>query len=157
MLHCEFENGNKASLRHIVASAIVIHDGKVLLLRRRPDFVEGGKWGLPGGFMDRDETLVECVRREVLEESGYEISDPTLLLIIDTPNRPNDWERQNVAFIYFCNAGEQVGEPDDEATEQKWFPLSELPPAAEMAFDHLANIEAYKRYLKNPTTLPLQG
>lgn len=37
------------------------------------------RWSLPGGGLDHDETVVDGVRREVLEESGVVILDPRLV------------------------------------------------------------------------------
>src|SRR5437870_3100985 len=108
MLKCEFENGNSASLRHVVTDNLVIRGDEILMVKRRSELVEGGKWGVVGGFMDRDETIEQSVRREIMEETGYDVSDVVLLRIIDRPDRPNDADRQNVSFVHFCTAGSQV-------------------------------------------------
>ena len=71
MINCEFENGNKASLRHVVVDNLVLKDGKILLVKRTGKLLEGGKWGLAGGYVDRDETVKEAAKREILEETGY--------------------------------------------------------------------------------------
>ena len=57
MIRCTFESGTAATLRHVVLHAVVEKDGALLLVRRAERLTEGGKWGLPGGFLDRDETL----------------------------------------------------------------------------------------------------
>jgi len=145
MITCKFENGNKASLRHIVADTIVLKDNQVLLVKRAARLLEGGKWGIVGGFLERDETLEQAVHREVMEETGWKVENIKLLEIIDEPNRPND-DRQNVPFVYTCDAVEKVGEPDDESVEQKWFDLDALPSSEQFAFDHL---EMIKYYIKN--------
>ena len=78
----------------------------------------------------------------------------TLLRIVDTPDRPGE-DRQNVAFVHFCRAGDRVGEPDDESTEQRWFPLAALPPRQEVAFDHYDDLMLYCAWRAQPTPLPL--
>ena len=65
MITCTFENGRRASLRHVVVHAVVEKDGALLLVRRAPHLLEGDKWGLPGGFLDRDESLSEGILREL--------------------------------------------------------------------------------------------
>ena len=147
MINCEFENGNKASLRHVTADNLVIKDNKILLVKRAERLLEGGKWSLPGGFVDRDETIKEAVAREIMEETGYEVEGITLLRVIDAPNRRND-DRQNITFVHFCTAREKVGEADDESEQQQWFLLAELPPAREIAFDHMDFINLYKTLIK---------
>jgi ADP-ribose pyrophosphatase YjhB (NUDIX family) len=154
MITCVFEDGNEASLRHAVIDTIVIKDNKVLLVKRTGKLLEGGKWGLVGGFVERDETLADAAKREIFEETGWNVKDLTLLAINDKPDRPKE-DRQNIAFIYFCTATEKTGEADWESDEQQWFTWSELPPEEQMAFDHAHSIGLYQRYLKEALQLPL--
>jgi ADP-ribose pyrophosphatase YjhB (NUDIX family) len=154
MIICKFEDGNENSLRHVVTDVLILKENKILLLKRSEKLTEGGKWGLAGGYAERDETIVEAAERETFEESGYKVNDLTLLTIIDNPKRPNE-DRQNVSFVYFCEAGEKQGNSDWEVTEQKWFDFSDLPPKEDIAFDHYASIQLYQKYLKNKTSLPI--
>lgn len=154
MINCEFENGNKASLRHVTVDNLVIKGDKILLVKRAKRLLEGGKWALAGGFVDRDETIKEAAAREIMEETGYKVEGITLLRIIDAPSRPNN-DRQDITFVHFCKALEKVGVSDDESDRQEWFPLAALPSAGEIAFDHLDNIKLYMDYVKNPFVLPV--
>ena len=142
MITCKFENGNAALLRHVVVDALVLKNDEILLVKRSHKLFEGGKWALVGGFVDRDETIQEAARREILEETGYEVDDITLFRIIDSPHRQGE-DRQNISFVYFCKTLEKVGEADDESDEQRWFSLSALPPQEQMAFDHFTIIQLY--------------
>lgn len=153
MITCEFEDGYKASLRHVITDTLVLKDGKILLVKRTAKLLEGGKWGVVGGYAERDEIMAQCAAREVMEETGWEIKGLNLLAIIDNPNRGNE-DRQNIAFVYFCEGTKKVGEPDWESDEQRWFDLTALPPQQEIAFDHADHIELYKRYLKEKFPLP---
>jgi 8-oxo-dGTP pyrophosphatase MutT (NUDIX family) len=56
--------------KHIVASSFVIHNGKLLFLKRHPDKIEGTKWGLPTGKVEENEDLLEGMKRELFEETG---------------------------------------------------------------------------------------
>ena len=156
MIGCSFENGNHASLRHVVVDNLVLQDDSILLVKRGPQLIEGGKWGLVGGFVDRDETIKQAAAREIMEETGYEVTDITLFRIIDSPNRPGE-DRQNIAFVHVCVAGQQTGTPDWESTEVRWFPLSALPEEREFAFDHYGNIRLYRQYLAGSLPLPVFG
>jgi ADP-ribose pyrophosphatase YjhB (NUDIX family) len=54
-----------------VVIAALLHEGKILLIRRRRgDYV--GLWGLPGGKVERGEHLAAASVREIAEESGIE-------------------------------------------------------------------------------------
>lgn len=145
MVTCKFENGNAASLRHVVVHALVEKDEKLLLGRRAPHLLEGGKWGLPGGYLDRDETAEEGVLRELKEEMGWTGEVVGLLRINSNPNRPKE-DRQNVALDFIIKPLEKSNEGDDEVTEAAWFPLNALPSADALAFDHTESIELYKKY-----------
>lgn len=154
MITCKFENGNENSLRHVVVDALVLKENKILLIKRTKKILEGGKWGLVGGFVERNENLIEAIKREIIEESGYKVKDIKLLTIIDNPNRPKE-DRQNIAFIFICEALEKIGDHDWEVDDQKWFDFSNLPLKEEVAFDHYENIELYLNHLKNKTLLPI--
>jgi|GEM_PF-247415 len=156
MITCTFEDGNQASLRHVTVGCVVIKEDKILLTKRSDHVSEAGKWCLPGGYAQRDETTAQTAQRETLEESGWEVGDMTLLRLNDNPNRPQE-DRQNVDIIYICSAGRKVGDKDWETAEVQWFKLDKLPPKDRMAFDHLDSIELYKKYLKQPFALPVVG
>ncbi len=154
MITCYFENENKALLRHAVVDVLVLIDNKILLVKRNKQLSEGGKWALPGGYVDRDETLKDAVKRETFEETGYRIKDLTLLRIKDTPNRPHE-DKQNIAFVFLCTALEKEGNSDWEVDEQKWFGMESLPDEEEVAFDHYNDIKLYLEYKENKTKIPI--
>ena len=154
MITCYFEKNEQTSLRHVTVDCLVLQHEKILLVKRHPKLLEGNKWGLVGGFVDRDETTKQAVNRETLEETGYTIKNITLLTVRDNPNRPHE-DRQNISFIYFCEALEQVVKRDWENIEMKWFNFDELPKEEEFAFDHYKNIELYLKYKKEKLTLPI--
>ena len=154
MIRCEFPDGAKATLRHVTTDVIGLRDEHVLLVRRADHLVEGGKWALPGGYMDRDESLVECAVREFLEETGYACSAIRLFNVDSRPQRPGN-ERQNVTGVFLADVGAQVGEPDDESTDMRWFSLEEISRRDDIAFGHEQYTNAVARYLHAPFTLPL--
>jgi 8-oxo-dGTP diphosphatase len=156
VITCSFENGNHASLRHVVVDNLVLQGDRILLVKRAAELMEGGKWGLVGGFVDRDETIKQAVAREVMEETGYEVGEIAMFRIIDTPNRPGE-DRQNIVFVHVCVAGQRSGTPDWESTEVRWFPLMALPEEREFAFDHYSNIRLYREYLAGALALPVLG
>ena len=158
MITCSFENGDKTSLRHVTVNAIVVKNDQILFGKRgtfngKP-ILESGKWGLLGGFFGRDENLVEAVKREVMEESGWEIDNLKLFRINDNPNRPKE-DRQNVDIIFIANVVRQIKTSDEEVSKLQWFDLDKLPSKDEIAFDHGDSIELYKKYLKENFSLPI--
>lgn len=159
MINCSFENGDKVGLRHLVVGVIITKDNKVLLSKRgtfngKP-ILESGKWSLIGGFVDRDETLIEAAKREVKEETGWTIDNLKLFNIVDSPHRPNDNGRQNVSMVFIADAVSQIQITTEEVTDLKWFDLNNLPAKKEIAFDHSDALELYKNYLKKKLPLPI--
>lgn len=53
--------------------ACVVNDDGEILLQKRGDDGNHGKWGLPGGAVEIGESLEEAVLREVKEETGLEV------------------------------------------------------------------------------------
>jgi 8-oxo-dGTP pyrophosphatase MutT (NUDIX family) len=51
------------------AYVLVVRDGRVLMVRQHAE--RGGRWGLPGGRVEAEESLVEGAERECREETGY--------------------------------------------------------------------------------------
>ncbi len=161
MITCTFEDGGSAGLRHVTVNAIIIKDNKILLGKRGSykgkKIHEAGKWGLLGGFFGRDETLIEALKREVMEESGWNIDNIRLFRINDSPYRPREEERQNVDIIFIADAVEKTGNSDEEVTHLSWFDLDKTPLMDQIAFDHGDSIEMYKRYLNEKFELPVIG
>lgn len=160
MITCKFENNHQTSLRHVTVDLLLLKDNQILLGKRgyfngKP-LSEFGKWGLIGGYAERDENLAATARREAMEESGWTIANLQLFRINDNPNRPKE-DRQNIDLIFIAQAIKQTGQSDSEVSELRWFNLSELPDEAEFAFDHRSSIDLYIKFLNQRFELPLLG
>lgn len=157
MIECIFENGNKASLRHVTVGVILVNDkGEVLLVKRAPHLINGNKYAVPGGFLDRDETTEQAALRELKEETGYDGKIKFLFQIIDNPDRPKE-TRQNVHFQYIAELTGGSKMDNNEVASIDWVPLDSLPSQEDRAFDHIESIELYKEYMKNPFSLPVMN
>ena len=154
MITCIFEGGEKGQKRHVTTDAILERNGKILLARRAAHLIEGNKWGLPGGFLDRDENLEEGLRREILEESGYRVTTVTLFLINSTPNRPKE-DRQNVNLTFIAIPDKKIQDFDQEVARVEWLPFSFLPKEEEFSFDHFMIVSRYIEYRKKKFDLPV--
>jgi mutator protein MutT len=157
MIRCILENNNQTSFRHVVVTAIVVNDkNEVLIIKRAPHLPEGNKFGVPGGFLDRDEDTKQAVIRELQEETGYTGEVVKLFRINDSPKRDKE-DRQNVDFIYIAKV--TGGEPklNNEVTQISWIHKDSLPKDEEFAFDHKKSVELYLKYLEKPFDLPVMG
>lgn len=159
MITCRFDDGVEVSLRHVCIDALVVNSDSILLAKRSLKVgTEPGKYCIPGGYLDRGETTLEGIRREVLEETGYRVHDGLLFHIRDYPDDIADHNRQNIAFTYmFTDAKEETSAKLDwDSDKPRWVPFSEIDDLkASIAFDHWHIIKAYIDYLKKPQPLPI--
>lgn len=123
-----------------VVSAVIERDGKVLLARRAQG-LHTGRWDLPGGFVELDETAEEAVLREVLEEVGCRIG---LRGILGAFSETAGGYGPSLN-IHFRAIPLSEPHPTAEASEVGWFGRDELPPAEDFAFENdIAALECWK-------------
>ena len=87
---------------YLAASAAIVRDGKILVVRRaRPP--AHGLFTLPGGVVEVGETLAQAVVREVSEETGMTIEPVALAGFRETVVRDGD-DRVERHFVILCFA-----------------------------------------------------
>ncbi len=108
----------------------------LLVKRKNPPFE--GRWALPGGFMEIEETLEEAARRELMEETGIKAGELIRYESYDVPGR--DPRGRTITQVFILIWKEEMGKPkaNSDASETKWFDLTQLP---QLAFDHGKIIE----------------
>ena len=80
----------------------------VLACKRGPKSTGRGLWNVPGGFLDHDETCVQCATRETREETSLFIPNAlgiTKLYKISDGIRGHS-SKQHIVFSYYTNLGE---------------------------------------------------
>ncbi len=112
---------------HIGVAAIIIYQDKVLFEKR----ADCGRWSLIGGGLKIDESLEDCLKREIFEETGLEMQNYKFLDILDDPSRITQYPDGNVlrtvTVLYSCefdNANQLV--ISDESTELRFFSIDEI-------------------------------
>lgn len=111
------------------------NDLKVLLIQRRHDPF-GGKWALPGGFVEIDEDLEDAALRELAEETNVTNVYLEQLYTFGEPDR--DPRTRVITISYFALlsvdqvANQQIRGASD-ANDARWWSMYDLP---ELAFDH---------------------
>ena len=106
-----------------VAVGAVVVDNEDLLLVRRGRGPAAGEWAVPGGRVQRDETLAEAVVREVAEETGLEAVCGRFLGWVERMG-----PGYHFVILDFEAAVFERSEPvaGDDAAEAAWVPLVEV-------------------------------
>ncbi len=134
-------------------SVVFGFDGRrlyVLLIERGQDPYRGS-WALPGGFLNMDETVEECARRELFEETGINDAYLEQFHVFSTVDRDPRERVVTVAFLALVRKSQLTA--GDDAAKAQWFELDELPP---LAFDHAEIIQmARERLQENLRTRPI--
>ncbi len=114
------------------ARAIVIREGKMLVMRRSRKAPARNYMVTPGGRVEENETNEETVLREVAEETTVIVANPRLMFIED----PND-AQWGLQYIYLCDylSGEpglpedspeyEIQQKGDGTYEPMWLPVKE--------------------------------
>jgi 8-oxo-dGTP diphosphatase len=112
--------------------AVVVDGERVLLIRRGHEPMKG-QWSLPGGALEVGETLIDGVRREVLEETGLEVEPVAMIEVLDRIARDGEGRVQfhYVLVDYLCRVvgGELCSATD--AIEARWASRDELDGVAD--------------------------
>lgn len=103
---------------------------KVLLIQRGIEPFKG-KWALPGGFMNMNETVEECAKRELKEETGLTNASVEQFHCFSDVNRDPRERVVTVAHYALVRLADVKG--GDDAASARWFSMNEIPS---LAFDH---------------------
>jgi len=139
--------------RKIIANcgAVIIEDRKILLVQEAAEPFKG-RWNFPLGQLESNELVLETVKREVKEETGFDIGLDGFLGVYQSM-APG----LNVILIMFT-AHTTGGTPDfdkEELLGSKWFTLEEFDNLEDGDLFHPEMRNAVKKALEN--TLPLNS
>ncbi len=125
----------------IGANTIVERGGTVLLVKLNYGPREG-RWSLPGGLVENDETPEEAAVRETVEETGFDVELDGLLATYMRPGAPV------VVVIYRSHiTGGAMRIAPEELSDAAFFPRDELPPLDELAWPStLHGLDAWKAF-----------
>jgi len=114
-------------LPKLAVGAVVLHQGKALLVRRaRPPRV--GKWAIPGGSVEPGESLRQAAEREVHEETGVRVKAGEVVHVFEHIDRDKEGELRFHYVIIDLMADYLGGEPQaaDDASDARWFTAEQL-------------------------------
>ncbi|MDP6869531.1 MAG: NUDIX hydrolase [Candidatus Poseidoniaceae archaeon] len=120
----------------IAVDAVVVNNGKILLIRRGNEPWKG-KLALPGGFVDVEEDPKNAVLRELKEETGIVGEVERVICVKGNPERDPRGHVISIAYLVTAD-GEPVA--GDDAENAEWYTLSEIN---NLAGDHMEIISEF--------------
>lgn len=141
-----------------VAVFTLVDNQLQILLVRRGEFPQKGKWGLPGGFIDlhRDASLEATAIRKLQEKTGVKTPYVEQIASVGSPDRdPRGW---SVTVLYMALIPRTPAQSlVDSVDDARWWPYADAL-VQPLAFDHQSLIELARSRLRSKTaytTLPI--
>jgi len=125
--------------------AVVVHEGRVLLIRRGKEPLRG-RWTVPGGTVEVGETLHEALVREIQEETGIVVRPRDVLLVFDRIERDDGGVRYHYVIIdYLCDYVSGSPRAGSDAEAVALVPPEDLPAYALPDKAQGVVLEAFRR------------
>ena len=109
-----------------VKAVILRDDGKILLLKRSKGKFNPKKWDLPGGTLEKGETLGEALLREIEEETGLEVKMGEIIGTAEFSKESKnfDEEKRGLRYLTYYSGDSEV-ELSREHQDHKWLSFDE--------------------------------
>lgn len=106
----------------VVTGGILEKDGKFLLVQENQKICKG-KWNVPAGGLDENESLIEGAKREIYEETGCKVEITGILEIVN-----EILEGVNIVCFFFDTKiiSENIKADGEEISNVKWFSYEEI-------------------------------
>ncbi len=126
----------------VIVGGIIEKDGKVLLVQEKQEDCYG-KWNIPAGHLDCNESILEGARREIKEETGCDVE---LTGVANIANRV----LENDIFVQITFVGKVINETikidPEEILDVKWFDMEDILNNMD---NELRNLNFVKQPIKN--------
>ncbi len=106
----------------VIVGGVIEKDGKFLLVQEAQERCRG-KWNIPAGHLDPNETIFEGAKREVLEETGCKVELTGILQVANRVLENDTW----MSVIFSTKLIEEnIVFDKNEILDVKWFSYEEL-------------------------------
>lgn len=130
-----------------ISARAIIEDsaGRILLVRRS----DNGDWVMPAGSIELEESILDCVKREVWEETGLTVLSAYPIAIYSEPrfsfvtSYGDPYQMFSVVFVVDEWTG-TLQQETNETTDAQFFALDELPDIPDVYHETLADLAAYR-------------
>jgi len=118
-------------------------EDRILLIRRR----DNGLWAMPAGSQELDESILDCLKREVKEETGLNVMAAIPMAIYSQLSIVTAYGDPYQLFLVQFRVDDWSGElatETDETVDARFFRLNELPE--ELPDHYLEVLEDLQKY-----------
>ncbi len=136
---------NKDLRPKVGVGVLVFKDGKILVGKRYASH-GAGEYAFPGGHLEYMESFEECVKREVMEETGITVKNVRFLNVANLDfYKPKHYV--NVEFTADWESGDpQVMEPE-KIGEWNWYAIDAMPePAFIFSLQGIESLKTGRNY-----------
>ncbi len=149
-----FEDSYHGQLRKLVgnrklilpSTRAIIRDahGRVLLVRRS----DNAAWVMPAGTLELDESVLDCLKREVKEETGLDVVAATPIAIYSEPRfaftNAYGGQHQMLSIVFRIDAWTgTLTTVTSETSNARFFALDELPELPALYHETLADLQRF--------------
>jgi len=107
---------------------VIINKSDEILLVKRGNHPNKGKWTIPGGHLEPGETIISAAKREIYEETGLKINNPVLIDAVDLIQKNENGEllKHYILIDYAVREFKGIEIAGSDATEIKWVDKSQI-------------------------------
>lgn len=149
-----FEDSYHGQLRKLVGNRKLIlpgtraiiqdQQGRVLLVRRS----DNAAWVMPAGTLELDESVLDCLKREVKEETGLEVLATTPIAIYSKPRfaftNAYGGQHQMLSIVFRVDAWMgTLTTVTNETSDARFFALDELPELPALYQETLTDLQRF--------------
>ena len=136
--------GSRQLILPATRAVVLDGSGRALFVRRS----DNGKWVMPAGSQELDESVVDCLRREVREETGLVVEAATLFAIYSSPdyvfrNRYGNTIQMLSHVFRVDRWSGQLLQETDEMTDARFMSLEQVPDILDLYRQTLKDLEAF--------------
>lgn len=133
-------------ITHIIAKTVLLHDDKILIVRRsKTDTRRPLQWDLPGGMVEEGEDPNLAAAREIEEEAGI-IVDPRHMDLVFAGTKVYNKNANIVRLFYVAKADTNEVKLSFEHDDSRWLTLDE---AIEMPDGYETHQELFRHIRDN--------
>lgn len=112
----------------VAVKAIIEHENKVLIIRESSKYIEGtnvDKFDIPGGRINPEQSLIENLKREILEETGLIVNIGESFFLNEVRPIINGEETLIVRIFFKCSSESDKVKLSDDHDKYEWINSTE--------------------------------